>query len=139
MPTENPLPVAGFLSVQASVGPMSPANRVLARPRRHRHWSDPGSVASFQGTPDAADTRGEDAVRPWIRWTTRLAGLLLIGIGGLAMWKVLSPGSEYIVGAVDGWMFEGPALVTFGLLLLWTAGSAGAGQGCPGPARTRGS
>jgi hypothetical protein len=45
------------------------------------------------------------------------------------MWKVLSPGSEYIIGAVDGWMFEGPALVTFGLLLLWTSGSAGAGRG----------
>ena len=68
-------------------------------------------------------------MRLWIRWTTILAGLLIIGIGGLAMWKVLAPGSEQIVGAVDGWMFEGPALVTFGLLLLWTAGSTGAGRG----------
>jgi hypothetical protein len=68
-------------------------------------------------------------MRPWIRWTTILAGLLMTGIGGLAMWNVLAPGSERIVGAVDGWMFEGPALVTFGLLLLWTAGSTGTGRG----------
>lgn len=68
-------------------------------------------------------------MRPWIRWTTGLAGLLLIAVGGLAMWKVLAPGSAEIVDAVEGWMFEGPALVTFGLLLLWTAGSTRAGRG----------
>jgi hypothetical protein len=68
-------------------------------------------------------------MRPWIRWITKLAGLLIIGIGGLATWKVLAPGSEPMVGAVDGWMFEGPALITFGLLLLWTTGSTDAGRG----------
>ncbi len=59
---------------------------------------------------------------PWIRWTTRFAGLVIAGIGLIAMWKVLAPESEPTVVTVDGWMFVGPALITFGLLLLWTAG-----------------
>lgn len=67
-------------------------------------------------------------MRPWIRWTTGLAGLAITGIGLLATWKVLEPGTG---ASLDGWMFEGPALVTFGLLLCWTAtgmGTAGDGE-----------
>ena len=40
-------------------------------------------------------------MRPWIRWTTRLAGLLITAIGMLATWRVLAPGSELEV--VAGW------------------------------------
>lgn len=61
---------------------------------------------------------------PWIRWTTRFTGLVITAIGLIAMWKVLAPESEPTVATVDGWMFVGPALVTFGLLLLWTAGGS---------------
>jgi len=61
---------------------------------------------------------------PWIRWTIRFTGLVITAIGLIAMWKVLAPESEPTVITVDGWMFVGPALVTFGLLLLWTAGSS---------------
>lgn len=60
-------------------------------------------------------------MRSWIRWTTLLAGLLVTAIGTLATWAVLAPGVEETGVAVDGWMFEGPALITFGLLLAWTA------------------
>ena len=71
-------------------------------------------------------------MRPWIRWTTGLAGLAITGIGLLASWKVLEPGTG---PSLDGWMFEGPALVTFGLLLSWTAtgmGSGGEGESLDG-------
>jgi len=64
-------------------------------------------------------------MRTWIRWTTGFAGLLITGIGLVATWSVLSPGMEGAPPSFDGWMFEGPALVTFGLLLLWTVKSAG--------------
>lgn len=64
-------------------------------------------------------------MRTWIRWTTGFAGLLITGIGLVATWNVLSPGMEGAPPSFDGWMFEGPALVTFGLLLLWTVKSAG--------------
>ena len=67
-------------------------------------------------------------MRSWIRWTTRLAGFLITAIGMLATWRVLAPGSELDVVAVDGWMFEGPALVTFGLLLMWTASANAQGE-----------
>ena len=67
-------------------------------------------------------------MRPWIRWTTRLAGLLMTVIGMVATWRVLAPGSEQTAPTVDGWMFEGPALITFGLLLMWTAGSNAQGE-----------
>jgi hypothetical protein len=58
----------------------------------------------------------------------RLAGLLLAGIGATATWRVLAPGSELTTSTVEGWMFEGPALITFGLLLIWTAGESGEGE-----------
>lgn len=61
-------------------------------------------------------------MRPWIRWMTITAGALITVIGGVATWRVLAPGAEPAGLAVEGWMFEGPALITFGLLLLWTAG-----------------
>lgn len=64
-------------------------------------------------------------MRTWIRWTTGFAGLLITGIGLVATWNVLSPGMEGAPPRFDGWMFEGPALVTFGLLLLWTVKNAG--------------
>lgn len=67
-------------------------------------------------------------MRPWIRWTTRLAGLLTTLIGLVATWRVLVPGSDLNSVTVDGWMFEGPALVTFGLLLMWTAGAKDQGE-----------
>ena len=67
-------------------------------------------------------------MRPWIRWTTRLAGLLITAIGIVATWRVLAPGSELTDVTIDGWMFEGPALVTFGLLLMWTAGGNAQGE-----------
>ena len=67
-------------------------------------------------------------MRPWIRWTTGIAGLMITGIGLGATWKVLAPGTELTGATFDGWMFEGPALITFGLLLLWTAVGAGKGD-----------
>lgn len=67
-------------------------------------------------------------MRPWIRWTTRLAGLLTTLIGVVATWRVLVPASDMDALTVDGWMFEGPALVTFGLLLMWTAGAKAQGE-----------
>ena len=67
-------------------------------------------------------------MRPWIRWTTGIAGLMITGIGFVATWKVLAPGTELAAATLDGWMFEGPALVTFGLLLMWTAGGTGKGD-----------
>jgi hypothetical protein len=67
-------------------------------------------------------------MRPWIRWTTRLAGLLITGIGMVATWNVLTPGPGPAALTVEGWMFEGPALITFGLLLIWTVGGKGEGR-----------
>jgi len=67
-------------------------------------------------------------MRPWIRWTTGIAGLIITAIGLVATWKVLAPGTELTGPTLDGWMFEGPAFVTFGLLLLWTAGGTGKGD-----------
>ncbi|MBT8478516.1 MAG: hypothetical protein KJO06_06335 [Gemmatimonadetes bacterium] len=67
-------------------------------------------------------------MRPWIQWTLRLAGLLLTGTGLVATWQVLAPGSDLTTITVDGWMFEGPALITFGLLLMWAAGTSGEGE-----------
>ena len=67
-------------------------------------------------------------MRPWIRWTTGLAGLLITGIGLVATWSVLQPGATGVPAPLDGWMFEGPALVTFGVLLMWTAREAGSGK-----------
>ena len=68
-------------------------------------------------------------MRPWIRWMTALAGLLIAGIGLLATWTVLQPGATGATEPIDGWMFEGPALVTFGVLLVWTARAAVGGDG----------
>lgn len=67
-------------------------------------------------------------MRPWIRWTTGIAGLMITGIGLVATWRVLAPGTELTGATLDGWMFEGPAFVTFGLLLLATAGGNGKGD-----------
>jgi hypothetical protein len=67
-------------------------------------------------------------MRPWIQWTTGISGLVITGIGLFATWKVLAPGTELTSMTLDGWMFEGPALVTFGLLLLWTASGTGKGD-----------
>ena len=61
-------------------------------------------------------------MRIWIRWFTGTAGLLITLIGLLATWQVLLPQGGARAGGVEGWMFLGPALVTFGLLLCWTAG-----------------
>jgi len=61
-------------------------------------------------------------MRPRIRWITGIAGLLMTGIGLVATWRVLAQRMDGSGPILDGWMFEGPALVTFGLLLLWTAG-----------------
>ena len=49
-------------------------------------------------------------------------------IGLVATWRVLVPGSDLNAVTVDGWMFEGPALVTFGLLLMWTANADAQGD-----------
>jgi len=61
-------------------------------------------------------------MRIFIRWITGTAGLLITLIGLLAMWRVLLPEGGVRAAGVEGWMFLGPALVTFGLLLCWTAG-----------------
>ncbi|MDP2471669.1 MAG: hypothetical protein Q8W45_06625 [Candidatus Palauibacterales bacterium] len=69
-------------------------------------------------------------MRPWIRWTTALSGVLICATGLVATWRVLTPaegGAGFPGATLDGWMFEGPALVTFGLLLLWTAGGGSDG------------
>jgi hypothetical protein len=66
-------------------------------------------------------------MRTWIRWTTGIAGVLIVAIGLVATGKVLSPGSGLESTGVEGWMFEGPALVTFGLLLCWTAAASRTG------------
>lgn len=61
-------------------------------------------------------------MRTWLRWITGLAGLSIVGIGLVATWRVLTPadgGSGFPGTTLDGWMFEGPALITFGLLLTW--------------------
>lgn len=76
----------------------------------------------------------KDTMRPWLRWTTILTGLLITGIGALATWKVLVPEAGLADAGVDGWMFEGPALITFGLLLTWTAGARGSTLEGRGPA-----
>jgi hypothetical protein len=53
---------------------------------------------------------------------------MITGLGLVATWRVLAPGTELAGATLDGWMFEGPAFVTFGLLLLWTAGGNGKGD-----------
>lgn len=69
-------------------------------------------------------------MRPWVRWTTGFVGLLITAVGIVATWNVLAPSVDELGEfALDGWMFEGPALVTFGLLLLWTAGQTDTGKG----------
>lgn len=67
-------------------------------------------------------------MRSWIRWTTGIAGLLIVGIGLAATWRVLAPGAGLESAGVEGWMFEGPALITFGILLCWTAAAGGTGE-----------
>jgi hypothetical protein len=47
--------------------------------------------------------------------------LLLVGTGLVAMRRVLLPGLEGAAFGVEGWMFLGPALVTLGSVLCWTA------------------
>jgi len=58
----------------------------------------------------------------WIRWITGTAGLLITMIGFVTTWRVLLPEAGAALERIEGWMFLGPALVTFGLLLCWTAG-----------------
>ena len=60
-------------------------------------------------------------MRTWIRWIFGITGLLLVGTGFLAMQRVLLPGLQEAAFGVEGWMFLGPALVTVGSLLCWTA------------------
>jgi hypothetical protein len=48
-------------------------------------------------------------------------------IGLVTTWKVLFPRFDEMGATLEGWMFLGPALVTFGLLLLLTSGAAGNG------------
>ena len=67
-------------------------------------------------------------MRSWIRWTTGIAGALIVVIGVVATARVLSPGSGLESTGVEGWMFEGPALVTFGILLCWTSAAGRTGE-----------
>lgn len=85
-----------------------------------------GELASSRVSQSLRTDR-EALIGPRIRWTTGIAGLLITGIGLVATWKVLAPGFDEMGASLEGWMFEGPALVTFGLLLLWTSGAFGKG------------
>lgn len=64
-------------------------------------------------------------MRTWIRWIFGVTGLTLVSTGLVAMRRVLLPGLEGAAFGVEGWMFLGPALVTFGSLLCWTAAVRG--------------
>lgn len=60
------------------------------------------------------------------RWILGASGLLVTVIGVAAVRRVLLPESGLGPGRMEGWMFLGPALVTLGLLLCWSAGTRGA-------------
>jgi hypothetical protein len=60
-----------------------------------------------------------------------VVGSCVASLGLFATWNLVVPSEGEFGASVQGWMFEGPALVTFGLLLLWIARSAGEGERDP--------
>ncbi len=64
-------------------------------------------------------------MRGWLRWALGSVGGFVTVLGLAATWRLLLPAVGGVGQPVEGWMFEGPALMTFGMLLLWTALSGG--------------
>lgn len=64
----------------------------------------------------------------WLRWVLAVVGVFVLLLGVAATWRLVLPMVGGAGQVVDGWMFEGPALMTFGMLLMWTAGSGGRGN-----------
>ena len=67
------------------------------------------------------------------RWIQGGLGAVLTGLGAVASWRVLLPDGGLRSSSIQGWMFMGPALVTVGVLILWTARAADAGRPWRGP------
>ena len=63
-----------------------------------------------------------------MHWVQGGLGAVLAGVGLVASARVLLPGGGPRSSSVEGWMFIGPALITFGLLLLWTVHHGGRGR-----------
>ncbi len=64
-------------------------------------------------------------VTTMMRWVQTGVGACVTILGIVASWRVLAPDGGLRSSSVRGWMFLGPALVTFGVLLLWTARAGG--------------
>lgn len=64
-------------------------------------------------------------MKRWLRWVLGVSGTFVTLLGLAATWRLVLPMVGGAGQAVDGWMFEGPALMTFGILLLWTASAGG--------------
>lgn len=64
-----------------------------------------------------------------MRWIQGGLGVVLTILGLVVSGRVLAPDGGLRSSSVEGWMFLGPALVTFGVLLLWTVrGRGGAAE-----------
>ena len=61
-----------------------------------------------------------------MRWIQGSLGAVLVLVGAAGSARVLAPDGGLRSSSVEGWMFVGPALVTFGILLLWTVRRSGA-------------